>query len=652
MSPSYPNLLSPIDIGPFRIRNRALITAHVPGLERDGLASAAYIAYQRARARGGAGLQISGAATIHRTGAVGAGRGLDNTRPGAAEAYKRLAEAVHDEGGRFLIQLGHAAATVSDSDVGRPLWAPSAVASELNRETPRAMRQADIDEIVAAYAAAAETVVAGGLDGVEILSAFGQLPAAFLSPLTNKRDDGYGGSRENRMRFLREVIAAVRGAVGRGVIVGLRLPGDERVEGGLDQSAMIGIAQALAADGAVDYLNVAVGTNYDRIQRMEHWPPTPAPAGLFAPLAAAIKVAVSLPVFTVGRIVDPAMAERLLADGAADMIGMTRAHIADPDLISKAGAGRAEDIRPCVGASVCIARAMEGKIIRCFHNPEAARETEWGPAQPAIPPRHIAVIGGGPAGMEAARVAAGRGHRVTLFERADRLGGQLAIWAQAPMTAEFGEALAWWERQLEKAQVEIRLGVEATAQAVADLGVDAVILAAGATPARAPLPGEAESAIRVMDPWRTISERPAARRVVIVDEGGGRAALSAADALIEAGAWLELVTTENAVAELVTPSIRAPIYKRLLSAGATFRPRCRLVRLDGAAAVIRDIYSDCEERIEGVDLLVDWRGARASDALEAALAAAGLTVESVGDCVAPRQLDVAAGEGAMAARRI
>nr|NIP75575.1 hypothetical protein [Xanthomonadales bacterium] len=365
MMADFPHLLSPINIGPKLIRNRVLSTAHVPGIEQGGLPGADYIAYQRARAKGGAGLQISGSATIHRTGSVGQGRSLDNTAPGIVEGYNRLAEAIHAEGGSFLIQLGHAAGTVNDTDVDRPLLAPSAVQSTLIRETPRAMALADIDEIVEAYARATERVRDGGLDGVEILGAFGFLPAAFLSPLSNRREDDYGGSLENRLRFSLRVIEAVRAAAGPDLIVGFRIPGDERVPGGLGVAELQEIAEHLAGTGKLDYLNVIAGTNYDRVQRMEHWPPTPAPHGLYVPLAAGIKPRVAIPVFTTGRITDPLMAEDILARGDADMIGMTRAQIADPDLVAKLQSGRSAEIRPCIGANLCIAQATEGKPLRC-----------------------------------------------------------------------------------------------------------------------------------------------------------------------------------------------------------------------------------------------------------------------------------------------
>ncbi|MGI9405672.1 MAG: hypothetical protein ACR2O4_04820, partial [Hyphomicrobiaceae bacterium] len=401
MQDEFEHPLSPVQVGPFRLRNRVLVTAHVPGLEQGGIASEAFIAYQQARARGGAALQISGSSAVHWSGSVGTGRGLDCTADGTVGAYRQLADAIHSENGRFLVQLGHSAAAVNIADAGKPLWAPSAVSSEIHREMPKTMTQADIAEVVEAHGAATKRVREGRLDGVEILAAFGFLVSAFLSPYSNRRDDDYGGSLQNRMRFALEVIDAVREAAGPDLIIGMRIPGEERVPGGLTLDDMTGIAKILAATGKLDYLNVIVGTNYNRIQRMEHWPPTPAPHGLFVPLAQAIKAVVDIPVFTTGRITDPRMADAIIRDGKADMVGMTRAHLSDPDVVAKISSGRSEQIRPCVGANLCIAQATEGKPIRCFHNPETARELAWGPSEPATKPQHVAVIGGGPAGMEA-----------------------------------------------------------------------------------------------------------------------------------------------------------------------------------------------------------------------------------------------------------
>ena len=305
-SNQLPHLFSPLQVGPHLLRNRVLITAHVPHLADNGAPGARYAAYHRARARGGAGLQITGATPVHRTSKLAASDALHNTDDSVIPGYQILADAVHGEGGRILAQLAHYGATIHAASAGQPLWSPSDVGSELVRETPHAMTTAEIDEVVRAFGAAASRARQGGLDGVEILGAFGLLIASFMSPYANKRTDAYGGSLENRLRFAIEIIEAVREGAGSGLIVGMRIPGDEFVDDGLDAAAMQEIAQVLEATGKLDYLNVIAGINLDRVHRATHWPPTPAPHGLFVPLAAGIKRAVSLPVFTVRAYRRPA----------------------------------------------------------------------------------------------------------------------------------------------------------------------------------------------------------------------------------------------------------------------------------------------------------------------------------------------------------
>ena len=501
MATTFTRLLSPIKIGPKVIKNRILVTAHVPGLEKNNLISDEYILYQHAKAKGGAGLQISGATAIHSTGSVGSGRGLNGANPKVIIGYKRLAKAIHEEGGRFLIQLGHSAATVNDQEAGRPLIAPSSIQSQLIRETPEIMTITMIEEIIHSYYLSAKHVKEGDLDGVEILAAFGFLVGAFMSPFTNKRTDKYGGSLENRLRFPLEVVDAVRKGVGKDLIVGIRLPGDERVEGGLNQDSMISISEVLCRNSELDYLNIIVGTNYDRIQRMEHWPPTPAPPGLFVPLAAAIKAKVAIPVFTTGRITDPVLAETILANNHADMIGMTRAQIADPKLVQKIMENRLDDIRPCIGANLCISQATEAKPIRCIHNPIIGRETLWQGKPESKKLKKVTIIGGGPAGLEAARVAAKIGHHVTLFEQSNKLGGQFRIWSKAPLTAEFIKSINWYEAQLRKLQVKIRLNRKIEENEIEKFDTDVIIMATGSKAFKENLTdGNIKSEILVLSP--------------------------------------------------------------------------------------------------------------------------------------------------------
>ena len=603
MNPSrFPHLLSPIRIGPKELRCRVLVTAHEIRLGDGGVPGPRYAAYHRARARGGAGMQITGCTAVHHTGGLGSEGTLANVDDSIIDGYRMLSGAVHEEGGVILAQLGHSAATTHSTDPGAPAWAPSAVTGELMRHGQRAhaMSVHEIEEIVGAFGAAAERCRKGGMDGVEILAAFGFLVAAFLSPVANRRADRYGGSLGNRMRFCREVVSAVRDAVGRDGIVGLRIPGDELVEGGLGLEEMKAVARAMGRDGKVDYLNVIAGTNMDRIQRAEHWPPTPAPHGLYVHLAAAIRAAVELPVFTVGRITDPAQAEGILARGEADMVGMTRAHIADPDLVAKLREDRVDDVRPCVGANVCIRNGLSGHSIGCIHNPQTGRELTWGEPTPAGRSLEVAVVGGGPAGLEAARVAALRGHRVTLHERSEQLGGQVRTWTRLASKRELHGIVEWQRRQLEALQVRIRLGHPV--RTAADLeGAEAVVLAAGARPGPVSVEGAAEHGVNLCTAHEVLDTEPVSVAPSLVwDRAGGGTAISAAEHLAVAGCRVVLVTPSMAVADDVDITNRVPLYRRLYEHSVTMLPNADVARVDPGGVVVRNVYTGRESTISGI----------------------------------------------------
>ena len=661
----FSRLLSPIEVGPATLRNRVLVSAHQPGLAEDGVPGDRYVAYQRTLAAGGPGLQITGATAVHPTGTYHGAHFLLNFDDSIVPGYRKMADAVHAEGGRILAQLGHAGALALSSLTERPLWAPSPVAGELVRETPHEMTQEEVAEVVAAFGEAARRVREGGLDGVEITASHGGLIAAFLSPYSNHRTDGYGGGLDGRLRFLFEVIDAVSEQAGPDLIVGVRVAGDEGVESGIDLPQAQEIARRLEATGKVHYLSVIAGTNLDRFQRVAHWPATPAPHGLFVHLAEGIKSVMGIPVFAVGRVTDPAHAERILAAGSADMVGMTRAHIADPQIVNKLRQGRPDDIRPCVGANVCIRNNLEGLPVRCIHNPEAGRQAEWGPLTPARRPKRIAVVGGGPAGLEAARVAALRGHSVTLFERQNELGGQLRLWAEAPAMGELGGIVRWQEAQLEKLGVEVRLGREVSPDTVLTSGAEAVVVATGSEPLTPgsrseakSLPGADDSPVRVVTPHAVLEGKlEDVGKAVVWDAvggslGGSQAALSAAEALARAGAEVRVVYPGFAVGEDIHLTMRTPLYGRLLSAGVEFIPNSDVSGLDGPEAKVRNIYTGEEYGVQGVDALVAWLGTRAQDSLWHALRGRVAELHAAGDCLAPRSVEAAMTEGAEIARSL
>ncbi|MBU8878407.1 FAD-dependent oxidoreductase [Bacillus sp. FJAT-29790] len=659
---SFPNLLAPLKVGPMVLRNRVLVSAHNTGLAEGGLATNRVIEYHRTLAAGGPGLQITGATSVHPTG-MGSYQSMVNHNDDIISGYQKLAEAVHAEGGKILAQLGHFGAVGRSSlMVEKPLWAPSPVSSETGREIPHQMTKGEIQEIVKAFGHAARRVREGMLDGIEITAGHGLLISEFLSGATNFRNDEYGGSLYNRLRFLLEVIDEVSEHAGPNLIIGVRLSADEKVKGGVDISQAKEIARRLEATGKVHFINVISGTNMDRIQRWAHWPATPAPNGLFVDLAKQIKEVVNIPVFTVGRITDPMHAEEILSTDAADMVGMTRAHIADPNIVKKISQGRTNDIRPCVGANVCIARTSSGHSIRCIHNPEAGRADEMTSLSKTGQPKRVAVIGGGPAGLEASRVAAIRGHSVELFERQGKLGGQLRLWATSPSMNELHKIIEWQEDQLEKLDVKVHLNSEMTIDEIIKMTVDTVIVATGSLPQSinsrpwvSHLPGITESNIVLATPHELLEGKISEpKKVIVWDHAGGVAgsqiALSAAEKLVENGAEVHIITPNFAVGEDIHPTMRTPLYQRLLSAGTVFTPNSKVLDVEGSNVVIRNVFSHKDHLIPNVDVLVTCLGNGANDYLYHALDGQLPEVYAIGDCLAPRTVEIAMTEGARIAR--
>ena len=645
----FPHLLSPLKIGNTEVRNRILVSAHVPGFAENNKPGEKYVAYHRNYAHHGVGLQITGGTPVHESGLLGTGSdALWNLDDDIIPGYQMLSDAVHAEGGCILAQLAHSAGTVLINQPGRASWSASAIRSETTGNISHAMSQAEIDEVIGAFAAAARRAASGNMDGVEILGAFGFLPQAFLSPLTNFRQDQYGGSLENRLRFTLELLQAVRTALGPDRILGLRLPGDEFEPGGLTIDDMKIVAGTVAETGLIDYLNIIAHTNITHTGRARHWAPTPAKHGIFVPLAEAIRTVVSIPVFAVGRITDPRQAERIIAAKQADMVGMTRAHICDPELVSKIKNDQVERIRPCVGANTCIANRYIGKPINCMHNTRVGLPGI--DLLPSAATKKIAVVGGGPAGLECARIAAERGHQVILFEQQDSVGGQLALWASAPSMRELGGIIRWRIAELARLGVDIEFGRRLEPEDLVALEVDALIVATGSVARTIDIPGD--HGIPVITPHALLrGDSIKAGKALVINEGRGQAGLVAAELLIDNGVEVEIVTSDIAVGADIDPTNRTAWYMRLGDRGCVFSAAQVVESAAGNRVLCRNVYDHRGSYREGIDLIVNWHGCRTDESLAAAITN-GIEVHAIGDCVSPRNLEVAIAEAEALANKL
>jgi len=501
------------------------------------------------------------------------------------------------------------------------------------------MTAAEIREVADGHGRTAHNLKLAGVDGIEIHAAHGYLLQEFMSPLSNQRRDEYGGSLGNRLRFTIEVIDAVRESVGSEYPVGMRLSGDEFTPGGLDIEAMKEIAVRLVARG-LDFLSISMST-YRGYSYATMIPDMAFSPGAFVYLAAEIRRALHhagtpVPIMAVGRIIEPAQAEAILAEGQADMVTMTRALLADPELPKKAREGRADEIRQCIGCNQgCVGMGHTGRPITCLVNPAAGSEIQWSAhAITRVPsPKRVLVVGGGPAGMEAARVAATRGHRVTLWERSNTLGGQVSVAVLARNRAEFGKLISWLEAQLSKLKVDIALETEATADRIRGELFDAVVLATGSVPVLPTIPGaDALAPTDVTEALRRLGH--IGPRVVILDDDRHFKAAGIAEELADRKCQVTVVTRGGETgADIISVSF-AGLRDRLGRKSVRTLPFHDVARVDGHDVIVYDEFSGREECLHGIDSLVFAGQNRALDSLAKLLDEPRVLL--AGDCVAPR----------------
>jgi 2,4-dienoyl-CoA reductase-like NADH-dependent reductase (Old Yellow Enzyme family) len=645
----FPNLFSPFRIRSTEFRNRIFSTGHDTYLPEGGLPSPALIAYQAARARGGAGLIIIQVVGVHET-ARYTGELLMGTTDDCIPRYRELIETIRAFGTKAFVQLFHPGRELLGRPEGviQPAYAPSFSPSERFRTVPRPMSSDLIEEIIAGYGAVARRMAEAGADGVEIVASHGYLPAQFLNPKVNRRDDRYGGSLENRLRFTTEVIASIRKAVPATMIVGIRFSGDELDADGLGEDETIAMARLIKDD--VDYLNAIAGTSAASAGAVHIAPPMTVAHAYLAPYARKLKQATGAAVFVAGRINQPHEAERIIAEASADMCGMTRAMICDPEMANKAREGLTDDIRACIGCNqACIGHFQLGLPISCIQYPETGRELLYGVKPKARRSKRVMVAGGGPAGLKAAAVAAERGHEVTLYEKESRLGGQALVAQLLPGRAEFGGIVTNLTREAERAGVKIVKSRAVTTEVVAAERPDALILATGSRPQAPPIEGF-EGARNIVHASEVLTGKAATgASVVIYDWLADWIGAGVAEKLAQDGVHVRLAVNGLCPAANIQNYIRDVYIAKLHRLGVTVLPMMRLFGIDGTTAYFLHTAAQEAVVVENVDTLVLACPNAPEDVLAGALIPLVENIQIIGDCLAPRTAEEAVFEGLKAA---
>lgn len=671
--PAYRHLFEPIRIGPVTVRNRLYMTAHglgyaVPNPAIPGacLPSDRHLNYYAERAAGGVGLIIQESTTVHPS-SLGSAFGYQTATVAAAydsncvPHFARIADAVHAHGAKMFMQLWHGGHHADPRwEIGGPRRAmvssSPTPAVESNR-TPRGLTIPEIADIVEGFAASALNARLAGYDGVEIQAGHSALVEQFLSPFYNRRTDAYGGTPGRRMRFLNEIIEAIRGKVGTDIALGLRLNTDELLTGGLSAEDCAEIARGIDETGRVDFFDLDIGTMHTAPLMIapSFVPPLPA-EDFIAELRPSIRNAVVMG--CPGRMTDPAEADRLIAEDKMQMIGSARTFIAEPEFVNNAKAGRHDRNRICIACNHCLEGILSG--VNCVINPATGREAAWGRARGKVSAacRKVLVVGGGPAGLEAARVAAVRGHDVTLFEKEPDLGGALRMAAQLPGRESYAEAIDWYRRSLHELNVDVRLGTELQPADLMRLTPDIWVVATGArfefTGATGFLnqPIEGWDLPHVYTPERFLSEMPrVSGKAVVLDEDGQSSGVGIAEILAQGGAQVEIVTRWQLVAPLLQASGQfAHVLARLYTAGVVLTPNTYLSAISADKVTVFNIFTGEERIIDDVECVVIAGSRIAAD--NGWQTRSRSPVHVIGDALAPRGFSEATYEGARIAHML
>ncbi len=652
MSTQFPTLFSPIEIGNRTMKNRICCSAHADALAEDGMPTDRTVRYYELKAKGGVGFMMCfGSAGVHPTSPAKDWNGVELFHDRVIPHLKIFSDTMHKYEVPCVAQITHRGRRGRSNISWERMFGPSSIREPNHRETPHVMDEATMKEFIKAFADAAYRLKQGGFDGCEVMASHCHLIDQFWTLNVNNRNDQYGGGIENRLRFGIQVLEAVREKVGRDFIVGTRVTADDFVDGGLNNSACQEIMGKLNELKLIDYFNVVGGTAETYVGEAAAVPDMSFPLALYCPLVATIRSVVSVPVIATGRINDPAIAERVLKEGQADLCIMNRMLIADPDFPNKAKEGRLDDIRQCMGYNQgCIDRIYIGLGVTCVQNPVIGREKDWAELPRASSPRKIAIIGGGPAGLECARVARLRGHNVVLFEKGKELGGQTLIANKAPHRQDFDGACRYSALQCKKLGVDIRLGVDATVEVVMKESPDVVVIATGARAFKPNLPGLDQYGYGA---WEVLQgTEVAGERVLVIDEEYSQQAPSVAEFLLDQGKNVEIVTSEPTVAGFMGSTTRPPIFQRLFGKGAKIHGHLKVVSLASNEATAQNVWSNHEEILGPFDAFVYAYGGEAVDGLQKQFEGKVARVEMIGDCFAPRTLQHAILEGHKLARAL
>ena len=650
----FPQLFSPIEIRGHTLRNRIVFGAHTANMSEQGLPGERHLAYYRERAKGGAAMLVIEPMPVHPAAVLTRGNFRHSTDE-VIPHFRKITDAVHAEGALILQQLYHVGQHGDSDNSYHANWSPSGLPSYHDSDGSHTMLETEIEETIEGFVQAARRCRDAGFDGVEVWAAYHGLVDQFWTPWSNLRTDRWGGSLENRTRFSREIITRIRKICGEDFIVGIAVNDEPDFEVALQRESLAEIISAHDKDHLLDYVTCGTGSYFDFYKLM---PTFLYPERLGADLAEVLKGAVSHAlVIAESHIRTPANAEAVLSAEQADLVSIVRGQIADPHLSNKALEGRAEDIRPCLSCNqMCWGRRGRDYWISCLVNPSAGREFEWGGDRfiKTKSPKKILVVGGGPAGLEAARVAAERGHEVTLAEAGDRLGGQFSLAGMQPRRGQINDLLDWYARQLSQLGVEVRLNTFLDADEIKEFAADKTVLATGSFPTDTgfqkaiphveKLPGIELGGVFSAEDVMARRARPG-KRVILLDEGGNWKGCGTAWKLAEDGHQVILVTPDPLIGkELQRTAADYPLRQRLAKLGVRFILESAITKWSKEGAEILCFLDGNTQFIEA-DSLVFATPNIAVDSLTLELQNSGLDLINIGDSAGPRQAPFVIYEG-------